>query len=61
MLGSRDLYVERVAAREQRETAGPVIDGAPLGEHGPEFSRLLQHISPLVQAARRSATRSSAL
>lgn len=59
--GSRDLCVERAAAREQRETAGPIIDGALLGEHGPEFSRHLQHISPLCQAARRSATQTPRL
>lgn len=59
-MGSRDLCVERVAAREQRETARPIIDGALLGEHGLEFSRHFQHISPPFQAARCSA-QSSAL
>lgn len=57
---SRDLCVERVAAREQRETARPIIDGALLGEQGLEFSRHFQHISPLFQAARCNA-QSSAL
>lgn len=56
--GSRDLCVERVAAREQREAARPIIDWALLGEHGSEFSRHFQHISLPFQAARRSATQS---
>lgn len=43
--------MERVAAREQREPARPIIDGALLGEQGPEFSRHFQHISPLFRAA----------
>ncbi len=59
-MGSRDLCVERVAAREQRETARPIIDGTLLGEQGLEFSRHFQHISPLFQAARCNA-QSSAL
>lgn len=54
-LGSRDLCVERVAAREQRETARPIIDGALLGEQVLEFSRHFQHISPPFQAARCNA------
>lgn len=52
---SRDLCVERVAAREQRETARPIIDGALLGEQGLEFSRHFQHISLLFKAARCNA------
>lgn len=32
MLGGRDLCLERVAEREQRETASPIIDGALLGK-----------------------------
>lgn len=54
-MGSRDLCVERVAAREHRETARPIIDGALLGEQGLEFSRHFQHISLLFQAARCNA------
>lgn len=54
-LGSKDLCVESVAAREQRETARPIIDGTLLGEQGLEFSRHFQHISPLFKAARCNA------